>query len=445
MKQLALFGGPPAIQDPREDVFSWPIVTPEMEQAVLGVMRDRIISGLEITMEFEREFARWLGTDYALAHNTGTAAIHGALYGLGIGTGDEVICPSMTYWASCAPVFSLGGTVVLADIDPDTLCLDPTDFERRITPRTRAVVVVHYSGMPADMDAILTIAREHGIAVLEDASHAHGSLYRGKPAGTLGDAAGFSLMSAKSFPIGEGGMLVTNDRRVYERAIAFGHYARHGSALTLPDITSGSGIPWGGHKYRLNQLCSAIGREQLRLYPGQMAEIDRAMNAFWDLLEGVPGIQSRRPAPGSNTTMGGWYNPLGYYRPDELGGLSMTRFCEAVRAEGFAECGPGCNRGLHTHPLFTSLDVYGSGQPTIVANAAHGSDPRTPAESLPVSSTIGSSVFRIPWFKRYEPDVIEQYANAFRTVAEQAHTLIDGDTGDPAEVGSWGTSSLVRP
>ncbi len=445
MEKLALLGGPRAVQENREDIFTWPVVTPEMEAAVLDVMRERIISGLQITMEFEREFAEWLGVKYALAHNTGTAAIHGALFGLGVGTGDEVICPSMTYWASCAPVFSLGGTVVLADIDPYGLSIDPKEFERRITKRTKAIVVVHYAGMPADMEAIMGIAEKHGIAVLEDASHAHGTLYRGRPAGTIGDAAGFSLMSAKSFPIGEGGMLVTDDRRVYERAIAFGHYARHGSVLTLPDIKATAGIPWGGYKYRLNQLCSAIGRVQLRLYPEQMAEIDRAMNTFWDLLEGVPGIRPRRPAKDSGTTMGGWYNPLGHYRPEELGGLSMTRFCQAVQAEGFQECEPGCNRSLHTHPLFRDLDVYGSGQPTILANAAPGTDPRPQTGTLPVSAGIQSRVFRIPWFKHLVPEVIEQYALAFRKAAGQFQELIPGDEGDPQETGSWGTSSLVRP
>ena len=265
MENLALLGGPPAVQGISDELFTWPIVTPEMEEAVLSVLRTGTISGLQITMEFEREFADWLGVKYALAHNTGTAAIHGALFGLGVGAGDEVICPSMTYWASCVPVFSLGGTVVLADIDPLTLCIDPADLEKRISKRTKAVVVVHYAGMPADMDSILDIARRHDVRVLEDASHSHGSLYKGRVTGTMGEAAGFSLMSAKSFPIGEGGLLVTNEREIFERAVAFGHYARHGEYLTIPEISAGAGVPWGGYKYRLNQLCSAIGRVQLKL------------------------------------------------------------------------------------------------------------------------------------------------------------------------------------
>jgi perosamine synthetase len=445
MENLALLGGAPAVRKFPDELFKWPIVTQEMEESVLSILRAGTISGLRITMEFEQEFADWLGVKYALAHNTGTAAIHGALYGLGVGAGDEVICPSMTYWASCVPVFSLGGTVVLADIDPKTLCIDPVDLEKRISERTKAVVVVHYAGMPADMDRILDIARKYKIHVLEDASHSHGSLYKGRMTGTLGEAAAFSLMSAKSFPIGEGGMLATDDREIIERAIVFGHYARHSESLTIPEIADAAGIPWGGYKYRLNQLCSAIGRTQLKLYPDQMAEIDQSMNYFWDLLEEVPGILPRRPTKSSGTTMGGWYNPLGYYKPEELGGLSITRFCQAVKAEGFDECAPGCNRALHTHPIFQTLDVYGCGKPTIIANARSGADVRPDPRSLPVSDGVQTHVFKIPWFKRYIPEEIERFAFAFRKVAENYEKLIPDDPGNPPDMGNWGTSSLVRP
>jgi perosamine synthetase len=440
MGKLALLGGRKAVSA-EGDLFSWPIVTQRMEAAAIDVLRKGKISDLDITVEFEKEFAEWLGVKYALAHNTGTAAVHCALFGIGVGRGDEIICPSMTYWASCVPVFSLGGKVVFADIDPDSLCIDPRDIERCITSRSRAVVVVHYSGMPADMDGIQSIARRHRLAVLEDCSHSHGSLYKGKMTGTFGEVAAFSMMSAKSFPIGEGGMLATNDRRIYERAILFGHYARHGSFITLPDIKAGAGIPWGGYKYRLNQLCSTIGREQLKNYGAQMAEIDEAMNFFWDGLEGVPGVRSHRPIGESGNTMGGWYNPLGHYLKEELDGLSISRFCEALRAEGVRDCQPGCNLALHTHPLFHDLDVYGQGRPTNrtdFSNAGKRSE-----ENLRVSAGIQSRVFKVPWFRRCRKQAIGQYIEAFCKVVENHEELLAGDAGDPESLGSWGTSSLV--
>ncbi|MBN1579677.1 MAG: DegT/DnrJ/EryC1/StrS family aminotransferase [Anaerolineae bacterium] len=434
--KLALVNGSPAPQIDVEDMFDWPLITPEVEGAVLEVLRAGKMSGTDVTKQFEQEFAAWHGVKYALAHNTGTASLQAAMFGLGIGKGDEIICPSITYWASCLPVYALGGTVVFADIDPNTLCIDPNDIEHRITERTKAIVVVHYGAYPGDMDAILGIARRHNIKVIEDPSHAHGALYKGQLVGTMGDAAGFSLMSGKSLACGEGGILLTNDRRVYERALLFGHYARH-NEITLDDLAVGAALPWGGHKYRMHQLTSAMARVQLTKYSDEMAEINKAMNYFGDLIEDAPGIRVHRPAKDSGLTMGGWYAPLGLYNADELGGLSISRFCEAVNAEGVS-CSPGCNKALHLHPLFNTVDVYHAGLPTRIANLPPGVDIRQPRGSLPVSEGIQSRVFHIPWFKHYRPQVIEAYAAAFCKVAENWADLLPGDPGDPDEIGSWG-------
>jgi len=435
MTRLAWLGGPKAVQSDPGNLFDWPIVTPEIEEAVLEVLRAGKMSGTDVTKELETEYAAWHGVEYALAHNTGTASLQAAMFGLGIGTGDEIICPSITYWASCLPVYALGGTVVFADIDPETMCIDPNDIEHRITGRTKAIVVVHYAAYPADMDPILDIARRHDLAVIEDPSHAHGALYKGRLVGTMGDAAGFSLMSGKSLACGEGGIMITNDRRIYERALVFGHYARH-SEITLDDLIPGTGLPWGGYKYRMHQLTSAMARVQIKNYAEEMAEIDRAMNLFWDLLDGVPGLGDHRPVD-ENTTKGGWYAPHGLYRSGELGGLSITRFCEAVSAEG-APCSPGCNKALHLHPVFNTLDIYKQGKPTRIANLPDGVDVRQPPGSLPVAEGIQSRTFYIPWFKLYRPQLIEEYATAFRKVAENYEALLAGDPGDPPELGAWG-------
>ena len=156
-------------------------------------------------------------------------------------------------------------------------------MEAAITDRTRAAVVVHNGGYPADMDAIMAVAAKHDLKVIEDNSHAHGTLYKGRLTGTIGHLSGMSIMSGKSFPVGEGGILVTDDQEVYETAIAFGHYSRHGSHLTLPHLTRYAGMPLGGIKGRMNQMASALGRVQLRHYPQRMAEIQKALNHFWDL------------------------------------------------------------------------------------------------------------------------------------------------------------------
>lgn len=431
---LALRGGQPTIIPTNEDIFHWPIVTEEDEAAVLDVLRRGVMSGTDITHQFEKEFAAWQGRTYALGHNTGTAALHAAMFGCEVGVGDEIICPSITYWASALQVFSLGATVVFAEINPVTLCIDPNDIEHRITPRTKAIMVVHYMGHPADMDPILDIAKRHNVKVIEDVSHAQGGRYKGRMLGTMGDVAAMSLMSGKSLAIGEAGILVTDDRKIYERAVAFGHYERYNDTVEDPDLKAYRGLPLGGYKYRMHQMSSAVGRVQLKYYDQRTAEIRKAMNYFWDLLQDVPGLQAHRVATASGSDMAGWYAPHGLYHGEALGGLSVTRFAEAVRAEG-SECSPGINKPLHTHELLNTADVYGHDRPTRIAFSDR--DLRQPVGSLPISEQIGHRTYSIPWFKHYRPEIIEQHAKAFRKVAENYQELLADDPGDAPELGGW--------
>ncbi len=432
---LALFGGKKAVCSDPGDIFTWPIVTKEDEEAVLEVLRKGGMSGTDVTKQFEKEFADWQGTEFALGFNNGTSALQAAMFGCGVGVGDEILCPSVTYWASAIQVFSIGGTVVFADIDPVTLCIDPKDIERRISSRTKAIMVVHYLGHPADMDAIMEIAGKHGIKVIEDVSHTQGGLYKGRKLGTIGDVGAMSLMSGKSLAIGEAGMLVTDDREIYERAIALGHYDRFDDSIRTEELRPYAGLPLGGYKYRMHQLSSAMGRVQLKYYDERCREIRKAMNYFWDLLEGVPGLRAHRVSEETGSNMAGWYAARGIYRPEELGGLSVTRFCEAVRAEGVEICTPGCNAALHTHALFKSCDIYGNGKPTRIAYSER--DVRELDESLPVSEAIGSLIYAIPWFKKYKPEIIKEYANAFRKASENYRELLKDDAGNPAKLGGW--------
>lgn len=379
----------------REEMFHWPIITAEDEAAVLSVMHAGTMSGTDITKQFEKEFAAWNGVTYALGTCNGTAAIQESYYACGVGPGTEVICPSMTYWATAAPAVSLGADVVFADVEKDTLCLDPADIEHRITARTKAIMVVHYGGYPADMESICAIARRHGVKVIEDVSHAQGSLYHGRKCGTFGDIAAVSMMGGKSFAVGEGGMVLTNDRELFEKCMAFGHYERIAasryskpSEKVSPELEKYAGVPMGGVKHRMNQTCSAMGRVQLKYYDERIAEIQKAINYFWDLLADNPAIKAHRPPAGSNSTMGGWYSSRGLYR-----GKDCAAFCEKVRNSGFTDCWPGANFPLHTHPFFAE---------------------RRQPEKLPVSEAIAELAYPIPWFKHYDEELIREYAEMFR-------------------------------
>ena len=335
------------------------------------------------------------------------------MWACGVRTGDEVICQSMTFWASVVQVFSLGGTVVFAEVDPRTLTLDPEDIEHRITDRTRAIIAVHYCGYPTDMDPIMEIAGRHDIKVIEDVSHAHGGLYKGRKVGTIGDVGAMSIMTEKSLATGEGGVIVTDDSEIYEHAVAFGHYERT-DELEDPQVAPFAGIPLGGYKNRMHQMSAAVGREQLRNYCERMEEVQRSMNYFWGLLEGVPGIHPHRPPLDSGSTMGGWYYAHALYAREELNGLPLARFCESLRAEG-VPAEPGANFLLHLHPVLNEADVYGHGKPTRIAHTDR--DLRQPAGSLPVTEALPERCFSVPWFKRYRPGLIREYAEGVRKVA----------------------------
>ncbi len=422
MSVLAINGGEKAVKTPAGDIFTWPIITQEDEDAALEVLRAGKMSGTDVTREFEKEFAEWHGVKYALAHNTGTNALLSAMFGVGIGRGDELICPSMTYWASALPVFLLGGTVVFADLCPDNLTLDPNDIERHISDRTKAIMCVHYAGYPCDMDAILAIADKHGLKVIEDVSHSQGGLCKGRLSGTMGHVAAMSIMSGKSLPCGEGGFMVTNDEEIFQRGIAFGHYERTQSDLTIPELAKCAGLPLGGQKFRMHQVSSAVGRVQLRHYQARMAEIQKAMNYFCDLIEQAPGIRGHRPAD-KDSTCGGWYAAKGMYNADELDGLDIGHFAAAVRAEG-ATCNPGCNLLMHLHPLLNEADVFNEGKPTRIARSDR--DLRQPKGSLPVTEGVSKRTFGIPWFKHFRPEIIEEYALAFTKVAEHVDEVPRG-------------------
>jgi dTDP-4-amino-4,6-dideoxygalactose transaminase len=419
--KLALFGGPKAVTKDWAETVRWPIITEQDETAVLEVLRTGDMSGTDVTKRFEAEFGAYHDMPYCLAHVNGTAALHAAMFACGVGAGDEILCPSVTYWASALPSFSLQASVVFAESDLDTLNIDPADIAHRITPRTKAIIVVHYCGYPCEMDEIMAIARQHRIKVIEDVSHAQGALYKGKMTGTFGDVAAMSLMSQKSLVAGEAGMLMTRDRRLWERAVAFGHYERH-EDLTEPDLVRHKGYPLGGVKYRLNQLASALGRSQLRRYSERIEEIQRAMNYFWDLLDGCPGVKAHRPPKGSGSTMGGWYAAKGLYRAEELGGLDIGRFCEAIRAEG-SVAWPGANGPMHLHPVLNDADIYGHGKPTRIAHSDR--DLRQMPGTLPVSERLGRTCYAIPHFARFHKEVIEEHATAFKKVAENARVLLE--------------------
>ena len=258
-----------------------PFVGEEEVQAVARVLLSgRYVSGAEVT-GFEQAFARYTGTRFAVAVNSGTSALHIALEAMGIGQGDEVIVPPLTFFATVSAVLYLRAVPVFADIDPDTLCLSPDSVAGMITSRTKGILPVHLFGAPADMDRLKSLAEMHGIDILEDCAQAHGSEHKGRKTGSMGRAGAFSFFATKHMTTGEGGMITTDDPDVDQAARVI---RNHG-------MTGRDGHSRLGFNSRMTEMAAAMGRVQLRklddLNAGRIANSEYILSH----LRQVPGIR----------------------------------------------------------------------------------------------------------------------------------------------------------
>jgi dTDP-4-amino-4,6-dideoxygalactose transaminase len=237
------------------------------------------------TDKFEREWAQLIGTRYALATSNGTGALICGLVGLGVGPGDEVIVPGYTFMASALAVTAAGAVPILAEVD-ESLTIDPRDVARKITPRTKAVMPVYMLGLPADMDAIMGLAKQHNLFVLEDACQADGGSYKGQRLGSIGDAGGFSFNHFKILVSGEGGALTTDKLDVYQRALV-----HHDGGCVFRGHAQHLQIPiWAGLNFRITEILSAILRVQLGRLETILAALRREKRIMMEKLDGAGGF-----------------------------------------------------------------------------------------------------------------------------------------------------------
>lgn len=425
-QELALLGGQPAVSRPWTR--DYPVLGKEEIEAVTKLIESNVLSIYDrsgIIAEFEDEFAAYHSRPdgaplFALSHSSGTSSLHAAYFGLGLGPGDEVIVPTYTFLATVTPLLQCGVSPVFADMDPVTLTIDPASVAERVSSRTRAVVVTHMWGHPGDMDELSRITREHGLALVEDCSHAHGATHGGMKVGTFGDVACFSLEGHKALAAGEGGMLLTRSRSVYERALMLGHFGRR----VKDEITDPGLRPYVetgfGHKYRMHPLAAAIALQQLRRLDDFNAIRKRNLDHLSRVLEAVPGIYPPVTRPGA--TRGGWYGFKARYTSSELGGLSLERYMAALRAEGVQVKRPG-SPPLHGLPVFALTRQKARELALPWADSLPEDPPRR--WSCPVADAVYPLLLSLPTFSGTDcAEIIEQYGTAFAKVARGAHSLL---------------------
>jgi perosamine synthetase len=383
MDDLALLGGPKVRTAP------WlvePMVDEDEERMVLAAMRDKCFSryigasapDIETTLRmssaeaarvddywhflggpnvraFAAEFAAHHDVPFAVPVNAATTGIGVALAAAGVGPGDEVIVPAISYTATASAVLLFNAIPVFVDVTPDTFCIDPDEAARAVGERTRAILPVHLTGKVADMDSILALAERHGLAVIEDAAQAIGATWRGRKAGTLGHAGVFSFQQSKNIMTGEGGMIVTADAEIARRCRLI---ANHGEVVFDDSHGADELANIVGGNFRMPELCAAVGRAQLRKLEAVNAWRTRNADILSAELDGLAGITVPAAQKGGNSPAREVPHVfVALYDADAVG-VDRSVFVAALRAEG-VPVGTGYVRPMYANPTFLKKIAYG--------------------------------------------------------------------------------------
>ena len=370
---LAVLGGAPVRGTP---FGPWPEQGEAEEEALGRVLRSGSWGGYpspnrEATA-FAREFAGYVGSRHAVLCTNGTAAIQLALQAARVAPGAEVILPAYTFVATAAAPAAAGMQPVLADVLPDSYCIDPDAIEASITERTEAIVVVHLACSMADMDRVTRIADLHGLLLVEDCAHAHGARWRDRGAGSIGDLGTFSMQSTKLLTAGEGGAVTTGDDVLQQRLHSLINCGRKEPGF--------DGFPERmlGHNQRITEWQAAILREQLKRLPEQHARRARGIARFMDAIAGVPGLRALPADP--RVTRRTSYQWILRYEAEAFAGVHRDRVLEALRAEGIPCAGrfyvplsedPLFAEDAHTNPAARAGASWKGAQFPVAARAAH--------------------------------------------------------------------------
>jgi len=299
--------------------------------------------------QLERDFAEYMGVKHCTAVTSGTAALHTAIGALNPDPGDEIITGPITDIGGIFAILLANAIPVFADIDPITYGMDPVDLERRITPRTKAILPIHLMGNPCDMDPIMEVAKRHNLLVIEDCAQAHNALYHGRKVGTIGHFGAFSLQQSKHMTTGDGGLLITNDDALGERAALFANkgWPNYGAG--------GRNYIAFGTNYRMTELQAAVALAQLRKLDDIVQRRIRIAGIITSMIGGIPGIYP--PSQYSSCTQVYWYYPLRVVEA-ELG-VSARDFAEALGAEGIPAGAGYIGKPIFMYDIIRGKQVYG--------------------------------------------------------------------------------------
>jgi dTDP-4-amino-4,6-dideoxygalactose transaminase len=341
MSRLAIHGGLPVRTDSWP---SWPIYGDREIELLTEVVQSGLWSFGPKEEEFAAKFSKYQGAKHGICVSGGARALEVALAVLGIGPGDEVIVPALTFVGTVEGAWSLGAIPVLVDVDPDTYTIDPVKIEEAITPQTRAIIPVHICGSMPDLDAIAEIAEKHDLFMIEDACRAHGSRWKERGAGTIGHLSGFSLQSSKAVNCGEGGIILTSNDVLAEICWSYRNNGRLKPGFIVKERAF-------GRNYRLSEFQAAVALAQLERLDKQVDRREKNAIYLSERLAEIEGIRPLERDP--RVTRQNYYTYVFRYDPDGFSGVARGRFVEALRAEGIPFFA-GTDSVLQEEPLFVT-------------------------------------------------------------------------------------------
>lgn len=333
---LAVNGGNKIFRDYEEGKYIHPKITPAIENAVIEQLHDTIsiYDRSNIFKKFEDEFASYHNKRYGLLTSSVTTALWSMYDSIGLSEGDEIICPAYTFFATNTPIFFTGAIPILVDCD-EYGNINSDEIEKKITSKTKAIVVTHMWGYPCEMDKIREIADRYNLYLLEDCSHAHGGSYNGKKLGEWGHVSVFSLQGNKIITGGEGGILLTNDKILYEKAVLLGHYnKRCKKEISEKNPIYRYSITGKGMKLRAHPIAIRIAYEQFKKIDEINANKQRFAQLIIDNLKEIKGLEVLTPIQGAQNS---WYAMIIKYNSKDMNNVSREKFVEAVNAEGAIE------------------------------------------------------------------------------------------------------------
>lgn len=410
INNLAIFGGNKSINY-NQPHWKWPPKSSGKMKAINNYYKNEKYNRYgypQIVEDFEKAFAKFHKSKYSLTTNSGTSSLHAAFFAVGISQDDEVLVPALTFHATASPLKQLKATPIVCDIENDTGNIDPESIESKITSKTKAIVITHLCGHPCDMDKILKIKKKYKLALIEDCSHAHGSKYHKKLVGTFGEVSCFSLGNQKMLPSGEGGILITNNKKFFQKALLISDFSQRVNTQITDNELKKFLITGFGFKHRIHPVSAAVANYELKNLKKYIDKRNKVLNNFSKKITLINGISP--PVTRKNCHRGAYFGYRPFINLDDLNNIELDDLIKILQAEGM-EVRRASHQPLHLLHLFKSSKNLAK-----INKVKSTNNKFYQKGDLPKAEKFYDSTISIPTFTFENKKLIDSYIKCFTKV-----------------------------